>query len=66
MRVGFPAAGLGFGRHGTRRMLEVTEHMIAADLVKKACTFQENAGTMMQFRNRKADAAMGQIGGNLA
>ena len=47
-------------------MLELIEHMIAADLVEKARPLQEYPRTMMQFGDRKGDAATRQVGGNLA
>ena len=66
MAFGFYAAGCGFRRHSTERMLELIEHMIAPDLVEEARPLQEYPRTIMQFGDRKSDAAARQVGGNLA
>jgi hypothetical protein len=39
MAFGFYATGFGLRRHSAERMLELIEHMIAADLVEKARPF---------------------------
>ena len=47
-------------------MLELIEHMVAANLIEKARPFQNDPRTMMQFDDRKRDAATRQVDGNLA